>query len=495
MTTDVEFNNRFAVPLDDKNTLNVVREEPREVPLSGILDEPLYCLKFNEEWRPHIIGAVDTLTHWKNWIGVEDETNEGTQQMLLLMEQDFEDCGDGGGEPCDIPTIIADDEYFETEYLPKVFGEYYSQTVTNETTQAALYDGTPQSIGENIPTGTPSSDKQISLCAAVNRFVSLYASTKLCLIQSKNYLEVMFTKIANAANNFYDFAAQLMSPIYSPNIFSCFVSDAAAITALQNDSAIETLACYLYDELKTVTMSQANFDAAILDAATTLTGDAQKIACIMNNDNNLSLYINMLEAYQIAILDADADCPCETSTYWRLYLDFRTGNRYGTSIVLWNGAPHDGRWTGTGYEYNPPGSPASSLNVSFGFPALGGEFVIRGMAAISDRLGSDSGSNDFQEMLVFGGETFTSFQGVWHGQNSIPDGDNQIHGAIFPFASTPSASFQHRARVLQATDASPRKLRVHQIVVWGLADGSGNKPELAQWVGSTLPATVPELFP
>ena len=493
MTTDVERNNRYAVPLDEKETLNIVRDNPRDVPAADIFDEPLVCMTFNQDWRPHITGAIDTLSKWTAWNGAEDETNEGTQQILRLLAQDY-DCVPDGGD-CTIEELLADDEFFETEYVPATFGEYFSETVANETAQAAAYDGTPQSIGANIPTGVPVADKVNALCAAVNRFVSLYSSTKLCLIQSKNFVEILWTKLANSINNFYDVAAKLMSPIYSPNIFSCFVSDAAAITALQDESAIETLACYLYDELKTVTMSQANFDAAILDAATSLTGDAQKIACIMNSDNNLSLYINMLEAYQIAILDSSAECPCETSTYWRLYLDFRTGNRYGTSIVLWNGAPHDGRWTGTGYEYNPPGSPASSLNVSFGFPALGGDFVIRGMASISDRLGSDSGGNDFAEMLVYGGETFTSFQGVWHGQNSIPDGDNQIYGAIFPFASTPSASFQHRARVLQATDASPRKLRVHQVVVWGLADGSGNKPELAQWVGSSLPATVPELFP
>lgn len=227
-----------------------------------------------------------------------------------------------------IEELLADDVFFETEYIVQNFGEYYSETVANETAQAAAYDGTPQSIAPDAPVGAPDDIEKNALCAAVHRFVSLYASTKLCLIQSKNFVEILWTKLANAANNFYDVAVSLMSPIYSPNIFSCFVSDAAAITALQDDAAIEEVACHIYDELKAVTMSQANFDAAVLDAATSLTGDAQKIACLMQNDGNLSLYINFLEGYQITLQkssDELPDCPCETGSYRLWVHDFSQG--------------------------------------------------------------------------------------------------------------------------------------------------------------------------
>ena len=494
MTTDVESFNRNAVPLDEKNTLNVVRDEPRDVPVADILDAPLFCLKFNEDWRPHITGAIDTLSAWKAWNGNEDETNTGTIQIWKLLAQDMTDCGEGGDCPT-IPELIVEGDTFETEYAPVVFGEYWSQTIANETTLASAYDTTPQSIGADIPTGTPEAAEINALCAAINRFVSLYTSTKLCLIQSKNFLEILWTKLAAAANEFYEVASALMSPIYSPNIFSCFVSDAAAITALQDDSAIETLACFLYDELKTVTMSQSNFDNAISDAASTLTGDAADIACLMLNDNNLSLYINMLESYQISLQSSSAECPCETSTYWRLYFNFNTGNRYGTTTVTWNGAGVDGAWSGNGYSFVSITPAASSLNVSYGLPSLGGSFVLRGGAVKTDRLGSDSGGNDFMDIQVYAGDNFTALQGTWFAQNSIPDGDNQIYGVIYPSASTPSNCWQVRSRVLQYTDATPAKLRDHEVVFWGLADGSGNKPPLAQWVGTSLPSTVAGLFP
>lgn len=326
MTTDAEYQNRRAVPLDEKNTLNIVRDEPRDVPTADIFDEPLVCMTFNQDWRPHITGAISTLEKWTAWNGVEDETNEGTQQILRLLAQDY-DCAPGGD--CTIEILLADETFFETEYIPATFGEYYSATTANEATQAAAYDGTPQSIAPDAPAGTPDQQEKNALCAAVNRFVSLYASTKLCLIQSKNFVEVLWTKLANAANNFYDVASNLIAPIYSPNIFSCFVSDAAAITALQDDAAIEELACFIYDELKTVTMSQANFDDAILSAATTLTGNAGDIACLMQNDNNQSLYIMLLEGYQIALDKVQSgetlDCPCEPGGYQLWTWDFANG--------------------------------------------------------------------------------------------------------------------------------------------------------------------------
>lgn len=324
MTTDVERNNRYAVPLDQKETLNIVRDEPRDVPSEDILASPLFCLKFNEKWRPHITGAIDTLSNWTAWNDAEDDTSLGTTQIWKLLAQDMTDCA---SEPCDIMTLLADDEFFETEYIVQNFGEYYSQTVANETTQNTAYDGTPQSIAPDAPSGVPDDIEKNALCAAINRFVSLYASTKLCLIQSKNFIEVFWSNLANAANEMYNGVVSLMSPIYTPNIFSCFVDDAAAITALQDAAAIEELACHIYDELKTVTMSQSNFDAAILDAATTLTGNSGAIACLMQNDNSLSVYINMLEAYNVTLSQGsdELECPCETGSYRLWVHDFSSG--------------------------------------------------------------------------------------------------------------------------------------------------------------------------
>jgi hypothetical protein len=487
---------RDEVPFDEKMLYNVVRDAPRDVPETDILAEPLFCLAFNEDWRPHITGAIETLSKWTAWNDAEDETSTGTIQIWKLLGQDYE-CPDGDcPEELTIPDIIADDTYFETEYVPVTFGEYYSETVANEATQAAAYDTTPQSIAPDAPTGTPNAIEKNALCAAVHRFVSLYASTKLCLIQSKNFIEILWTKLAGAVNDMYDAVVTVMSPIYSPNIYSCFVSDAVAITALQDESAIEELACFIYDELKTVTMSESNFNTAVGDAATTLTGDAQKIACIMNNDNSLSLYINMLEAYNVALGQDDAECPCEApTTYWMLYMDFRTGNRYGTTSVVWNGGVNDGYWNGSAYVVNKT-PVVSTLNVAFGLANLGSDYVIRAAATRSKRRGSDGHANDSSGLYGFTleGQGGTNSL-VLNSNGNVANTDDVEIGLINAGSVAVVRSFAIRSRVNQATNVTPCELEAHQLVIWGLPDGSGNKPSGAVWAGASLPGTIAGLFP
>jgi len=397
---------------------------------------------------------------------------------------------------CDIPTIIADDTFFEEEYAPQIFGDYWTETIANEAAQAIAYDGTPQSIAPDAPTGTPNEEQKNALCAAINRFVSLYSSTKVCLIQSKNFIQIAWNNLAGAINDFYEFGANLMSPIYSPNLFSCFVSDAAAITALQDAGAIETLACFLYDELKTVTMTQSNFDDAILDAATTLSGTAQEIACIMNNDNSLSLYINMLEAYNVTLQSSEADCPCETpTTYWYWNIDMANGNKHQTISTVWNGSNNDGYWTGNGYSVNTT-PVASTLNVSFGRMDLGGDWVIRAAATRSERGGSAcNGTHDTATFLGYPSEGLTGTLSIQLGTSfNCVDGANVEMGQINAAITNTARSFTYRSRVFRATNAvAPKALRVHRLVLWGLPN-AGVKPVGSVWAGASLPATIAGLF-
>lgn len=317
--------NRRDTQDDYLKQTNEVRDERRAVPVSDILDEPLYCLHFNEDWKSHIIGAVSTLQKWSAWIGDDDDTNTGTRQITKFLAQDFSACG---GD-CTIEELLSDETFFETEYIPQTFGDWYTVTNDHNGDLNALYDGTPQSIGEDIPTGTPDDLSKNALCYAMVSFVGLYASSKLCIIQSKNFLQIAWNELQDAANKVYNTLANSMAFIYTPNLFSCFVDDDEAITVLQDEAAQEELGCYLYDELKVVTISQSNFDDALLAAATSLTGNAGKLACIMQNDSNLTIYINFLEAYQIALNRINngetLDCPCETGNYRVVTYDFANG--------------------------------------------------------------------------------------------------------------------------------------------------------------------------
>jgi len=398
-------------------------------------------------------------------------------------------------EPCEdttIPEIISDDTYFENEYVPKVFGEFYSQTAAQTAAQSAIYDDTPQSVAPDVPTSAPDAIEKNALCYAVNRFVELYASQKLCLIQSQNWLESFLSDLAEAANDFYD-AASLMLPFYNANIFSCFIDDDAAMTALQDDVAIEELACYLYDELKTAVMSQANFDAAILDAATTLTDEAQEIACLMQNDSNEDIFIAFLLGYNIAIerqiANEDLPCPCDTDTYWMWLFDFSIGAQGWRSSV--SGNQIVSLLTGGAWVNNAAKNFAScwiqhdDLGGAYIIKACGIDYSVDGHSG----NGGDSVQSYGREDISLAGTQYITDQVSFLATN----GNNLIRNGYDAAEANDSQSYFVGVSNAGAPSGSNWS-HINRVVLYGLPDGGGNKPAGSVWV-SSVPTSPTSLFP
>lgn len=325
-----EVQDRVTV-MDDEKKRALDLYDLRLVPPEGvgIFDAPTRCYTINLQWAKIVMGMVSWLAEVAPW---RDAQHEGYPAILEI--QKFlagDNCAD-----CTIQELLDDPTFFEEEYIPATFGELYTETIAHNEALNTAYDGTPQSIGSDIPIGPPDDVEKNALCYAIHSFVNLYASAKLCIIQSKNFLQVALNTLQEAINKTYNLIRESMAFIYTPNLFSCFVDDAEAITVLQDAGAIEELACFLYDELKAVTISQSNFDDALLAAATTLTGNAGKLACIMQNDSNLTVYLNFLEAYQIALNRAvnndELDCPCEDEDYalWIFRFTSERGISYQT---------------------------------------------------------------------------------------------------------------------------------------------------------------------
>lgn len=476
-----------------KQTIEV-RDGRRVVPASDVLTGTLLCLRFNAEWFPHIIGAVNTLQTYAAWTGDDDDSNEGTRQITKLLAQDMTDCAGDCPEELTIPVIIADDTYFVTEYVPVVFGEYYSQTAAQAAAQAAIYDGTPQSVAPDVPLSAPNAIERNALCYAVNRFVELYSSQKLCLIQSQNFIETLWSNFANAANDFYNAVSNLMLPLYSANIFSCFVDDSAAMTALQDAAAIEELACFLYEELKTVAISQENFAAAILDAATTLTGNAQDVACLMQNDSSEDVFIAFLLGYNIAIerqfLGDDLECTCETDTYWMRLYDFSTGaqgwigNVSGTTLQsVWS----SGRFIG----YGTQSGCLIKLN------DLGGDFVIKACGVASEALGFTGVGQDGSRLAGWSLVNIAGTERLTGVETFLTQATHDARGGVLEvrdLAETLSSASYFVSIQNAGTKSGTNYTDILKIVLYGTPDAGGNKPYGAVWVDS-VPTAPASLFP
>jgi len=396
-------------------------------------------------------------------------------------------------EELTIPEIIADDEYFVEEYVPVVFGEYYSETVSHYSTLLAAHDDTPQSVAPLVPVAAPGAIEDNALCYAINRFVELYASQKTCLIQSQNFIETLWSDFANAANDFYNAATNLMAPFYSPNIFSCFVDDTAAIAALQDTAAIEELACFLFDELKAVAMSQSNFDDAILAAATDLTDEAQEIACLMQNDNSESLYISFLQGYNIALgrqyaANEDLECPCLTDTYWMWVIDFANGDAGFLPVI--SGGYEVATYTGSYWQNrttNPPNIAWCAILKNFDRPyiikAAAVEFSAQGFAGGADAINI---AVNVERNRAGTALTIVNSTG-WN-----VNGDNQIKNGYLP--SNPTATWSMVFNVLNhGAPSGSNYSHTHRVVIYGLPS-SGIKPPGSVWV-SAVPTSPNALFP
>lgn len=403
-----------------------------------------------------------------------------------------EECEECPPEPT-IPEIIADDTYFETEYVPVVFGEFYSATVAQAAAQAAIYDDTPQSVAPDVPVAAPNDVQKNALCYAVNRFVELYSSQKLCLIQSQNFIESLLSDFANAANDFYNTAAALMLPFYSANIFSCFVDDSAAMAALVDPAAIEELACYLYEELKTVAMSQANFDAAILDAATTLTGNAQDIACLMQNDSSEDIFIAFLLGYNIAIerqnAGDDLECPCETDTYWMQVFDFSLGKQDWIPAISASQpiAEHLGSYW-SNKTSNPPNYAGCGIayhfDLAYVIKACGVEMTTLGFTGVGSDSLRTAGWQYFppgagSERLT-GSQAFLTTSGF----------ETRNH---YDAAETLSSEGYQVAIANAGVPSGSNYSYINRIVLYGLPNGA-SKPPGSVWV-SAVPVSPNPLFP
>jgi len=309
---DDRYADRITVHDDEKKRVIDLYKLNLVPPDVGIFDSPTRCYTVNLQWAKIIMGAVSSqLSSVASWRDANDEGYIGITESLKFL-------AGGNCTDCDITDMLQDPAFFE-QYQAVVFGDIFTGTNEHNLELNDLYDETPQSIGENIPLSTPDALEINALCYALNSFVRLYCSYKVCIIQSKNFLSVTWNQLQSALIDAYNDAVDHAIYNFLPHLFGCFVSDSEALTVIVDTAAQEELACFLQDELKTVVMSQANFDAALSAAVAALTGNAQKIACVMLGDNNLDVYLNFLETYNLALIRVNngetLDCPCPLESH------------------------------------------------------------------------------------------------------------------------------------------------------------------------------------
>lgn len=77
--------NRYVTPDDFEKTLAIVRETRLPAPQIGILEDATKAVCINEQWVSHVLSALDALASWWVWLGEDDDSSFGTQEIQRLM--------------------------------------------------------------------------------------------------------------------------------------------------------------------------------------------------------------------------------------------------------------------------------------------------------------------------------------------------------------------------------------------------------------------------
>lgn len=327
------------------NRFSMARQMAHVAPSVGVFDEPTRCYRVNHEWAAHIAGCVSILIEPEMWVGADDERHIAIQSILKFLEGtvcDVIDCAD-------IEDCLDTSETIEALSLV-TFSTAYNNTQAHFDYLDALYDGTAQSIGANIPTTAPDLDSfhDNALCWVLESIIDLYAATKGISLTLAGGLTGWWIEAVNAMRGIVPILPNWLFHLLGDELYGCVADIAAALVVLADNAAILEFACCLREELRGVGMSEANYNAAIATCVASLSGNAGDLACLFDGDNSLDHYLSFLEAYS-GILQWQTDgkdfrCQCTPDGWEWVDLDFEwitpvhSGNRTSPLITHTNPA-------------------------------------------------------------------------------------------------------------------------------------------------------------
>lgn len=323
------------------------------------------CIQFEipdtDEYRNAARGLVAMLGQWWMWEKSYTPTDTRAKQAAELFRTYIQNTYQEGCNTMNCNDVVdcmdADPNYIALQSA--IFSQAEVATQAHIDFLNDEYDGNPDSINPTIPTTTPDAAEQNALCWTLNAMVDAYCAYKIAKIQQENSLTILWNNVQIAMRELYNQVTSFVGFNAGFDLFACVVGNTEAIAAMSDDTAKELLACYLSDYLSTLIMSESQFNGALDDAATSLTGYAQDIACLMSNDNSIDMYVQFLEWYGIAldrqIAGDTLECPCVT-VYDAYRIDF------DGSALPGNWAIQLGTNTANGIESVVGGQP-ESVNV------------------------------------------------------------------------------------------------------------------------------------
>lgn len=295
-----------------------------------LTDHPLLCVKMlipdNEEYRAAFLGAIDSLQEWWNWEKSYQEGDTRASQAaaywrVLILDHLCIRYGEHVITNCDDGTN-------------KIL--YQLQQQNNELINARrsdAYDGTPTSININAPTdnfnGDNSTNRNLALCSATRDYVNSRVLETLNLYRYNLGLASVAAGIAGWFGGIFGVIGGGVAVIIAA-LQLIPIEEAAA-----DEQALIDVGCMLYDDLKGVAITPANFTATI-NALPADTGNRATIITILKATaaaiENYYLFVDLLGDWYLNVQAGAVDCPCDDA--WCYIFDFGT-----SGLESWAKAP------------------------------------------------------------------------------------------------------------------------------------------------------------
>ena len=303
------------------------------IPVTGIHERPyLYCITVEANWLKDVLGAIDRLDEWDAWSGSETEI-EYARNQIAILQSTIKGCTvlrQNPNNPCQLEQSI---DFGVTWTLA------FDYSLCISPADKILLDGTlAQNIADllagyvddilalfpNLTYNGGAGDATLdtALCFSINAYVDIVCDAVISAMSDNNVLSDAVTWSLNAVSEIADFFGGLVpagnllaweiGKIADLIIQSIGTSD---ISAYQNATARENVACCMFDNLKdsATTVQLADWSDALETCV--FSGDELAIAdAISATLSSTNVYLTIMQLWSNAVDLANAGltlpCPC-----------------------------------------------------------------------------------------------------------------------------------------------------------------------------------------
>jgi len=372
--------------------------KPLAAPTAKIDDDPVVCIKLNEQWLPFVIGAIECLRWDDLYKGTPEEIYFAAQEaarLFLVISLGNIDCpGDAmpklrqnPSDPCQLQVSYDDGFSWELAFD-------YSLCLASETTinvtvnmaeimhteitnNMAIYEGDITNVYPGWEYGDADDEyRDDALCWAIRQWVDLVCELAIKILhddlnEEKGFLDQVADTLETVAIMVGLMVTWEFFPIWAAYAAIAFslASEATEIYAelvevdpsvFEDDEAKEDVACAIYLEMKGETPHFPTWRDALLDPG--LTGNAATIARIswvwQQSEESFVQFMKFVgDMIAISKNGTGLGCPCEGDWIHTWLFTEASGSEPHTTYA--NGAPqwapdrggyfdlNDGGWCST----------------------------------------------------------------------------------------------------------------------------------------------------